>query len=67
LKDLSHQVGPAHSTVSEIVDRLEKQGLLERKTHAAMGIAASKAVRDFLRDTLSRSDHPPAKSVDGPK
>jgi DNA-binding MarR family transcriptional regulator len=45
LKDLSHQVGPAHSTVSEIVDRLEKQGLLEPKTHAAMGIAASKAVR----------------------
>jgi DNA-binding MarR family transcriptional regulator len=56
LKDLSKQVGLAHSTVSGIVDRLEKQGLLERKPDAGDGrisrIAASKAVRDFLRDTL---------------
>lgn len=56
LKDLSRQVGLAHSTVSGIVDRLNKQGLVERKTDAGDGrisrIAASKAVRDYLRDRL---------------
>jgi DNA-binding MarR family transcriptional regulator len=56
LKDLSRQVGLAHSTVSGIVDRLEKQGLVERKTDTGDGrisrIAASKAVREFLRDKL---------------
>ena len=56
LKDLSKQVGLAHSTVSGIVDRLKKQGLVERKTDADDGrisvITASKLVRDFLRDTL---------------
>jgi DNA-binding MarR family transcriptional regulator len=56
LKDLSKQIGLAHSTVSGIVDRLEKQGLLERKTDASDGrislITASKVVRDYLRDTL---------------
>jgi DNA-binding MarR family transcriptional regulator len=56
LKDLSKQVGLAHSTVSGIVDRLETRGLLERKTDAADGrtrrIAASKVVRNYLRDTL---------------
>jgi len=56
LKDLSKQVGLAHSTVSGIVDRLEKRGLLERETDPADGrttrIAACKVVRDYLRDTL---------------
>lgn len=63
LKDLSKQVGLAHSTVSGIVDRLEKQGLVERKPYAGDGrisvITASKVVRDFLRDTLpSLTIHP---------
>jgi DNA-binding MarR family transcriptional regulator len=63
LKDLSKQVGLAHSTVSGVVDRLEKQGLVERKPDAGDGrisrIAASKAVRDFLRATLpSLTIHP---------
>ena len=63
LKDLSKQVGLAHSTVSGIVDRLKKQGLVERKTDAGDGritrIGASKAVRDYLRDTLPRLEiHP---------
>ena len=63
LKELSKQVALAHSTVSGIVDRLEKQGLLERKTDSNDGrislIAASKAVLDFLRDTLpSLTIHP---------
>jgi DNA-binding MarR family transcriptional regulator len=56
LKDLSKQVGLAHSTVSGIVDRLEKQGLVERKPDAGDArvsvITASKAVRAFLRNTL---------------
>lgn len=63
LKDLSRQVGLAHSTVSGIVNRLEKQGLVERKTDTDDGrisrIAASKAVHNFLRDTLPRLEiHP---------
>jgi DNA-binding MarR family transcriptional regulator len=32
LKELSRQVGLAHSTVSGVVDRLEKKGLLVRQT-----------------------------------
>jgi DNA-binding MarR family transcriptional regulator len=32
LKDLSHEVNLAHSTVSGIVDRLEKQELIERRS-----------------------------------
>lgn len=56
LKDLSKQVGLAHSTVSGIVDRLKKQGLVERKTDAVDGrisrIAASKTVRNYLCNTL---------------
>jgi DNA-binding MarR family transcriptional regulator len=68
LKDLSRQVGLAHSTVSGIVDRLKKQGLVERKTDAGDGritrITASKAVRDFLRDTLpSLTIHPLVKAL----
>jgi DNA-binding MarR family transcriptional regulator len=35
LKDLSARVGLAHSTVSSIVDRLERRGLVRRRTSAA--------------------------------
>jgi DNA-binding MarR family transcriptional regulator len=56
LKDLSKQVGLAHSTVSGIVDRLEKRGMVGRQADEQDGrfsrIVASKAVRDFLRDAL---------------
>jgi len=56
LKDLSKQIGLAHSTVSGIVDRLGKQGLLARQADANDGrvsmITASKVVRDYMRDTL---------------
>src|SRR5216683_151670 len=63
LKDLSRQVGLAHSTVSGIVDRLEKQGLLERKPDTRDRrftlIAASPRVRKYVRDTLPQlSVHP---------
>ncbi len=56
LKDLSKQIGLAHSTVSGIVDRLEKRGMVEREANQADGrsnkISASKEVRDYVRDTL---------------
>ncbi len=56
LKELSHEVSLAHSTVSGIVDRLEKQGLVERRTNTADArlsqIHSSAAVKEFLRDKM---------------
>lgn len=56
LKELSRRVGLAHSTVSGIVDRLQKRGLLERRADDDDGriskIVVSQVVRDYLRDTL---------------
>jgi DNA-binding MarR family transcriptional regulator len=56
LKEASRKVGLAHSTVSGIVDRLEKQGLVERQTdkkdHRVNLVVASKMVRDYVRDSL---------------
>jgi DNA-binding MarR family transcriptional regulator len=56
LKDVSREVGLAHSTVSGIVDRLVKQGLVERHTdkrdHRVNRIVVSKVVRDYVRHTL---------------
>jgi DNA-binding MarR family transcriptional regulator len=52
LKQLSQAVSLAHSTVSGIVDRLEKQGLIERQTHPTDRritlLVASPPVREFL-------------------
>ena len=52
LKQLSEAVSLAHSTVSGIVDRLEKQGLIERQTHPTDRritlLVASPPVRKFL-------------------
>jgi DNA-binding MarR family transcriptional regulator len=52
LKQLSAAVSLAHSTVSGIVDRLVKQGLIERRPHPTDGritlLVASKTVRKFL-------------------
>lgn len=63
LKNLSQKVGLSHSTVSGIVDRLEKRGMLTRHTDEKDGrctrIAVTQQVRDFLRDTLpGLSVHP---------
>jgi len=56
VKEASRQVGLAHSTLSGIVDRLERQGLVERqkdkKDHRVNLIVPSKVVRDYVRDTL---------------
>lgn len=53
IKELSRQLSLAHSTVSGIVDRLEKRGLIERRPDPTDGrasrIHASAAVSDFLR------------------
>jgi len=52
LKELTAQVGLAHSTVSGIVDRLEKRGLIERKPNLNdrrhTRIIVSGEVRDFM-------------------
>lgn len=52
LKQLSEAVSLAHSTVSGIVDRLEKQGLIERQTHPTDRritlLVASPPVREFM-------------------
>ena len=56
LKDLSKEMGLAHSTVSGIVDRLEKQGLVKRQTDEAdrrlAKLVVTDQVRKFLRETL---------------
>ncbi|HTZ89083.1 MAG TPA: MarR family transcriptional regulator [Alloacidobacterium sp.] len=53
LKELSRSVCLAHSTVSGIVDRLEKRGFVIRRTskedNRVTQIIASPAVRDFLQ------------------
>lgn len=56
LRDLSRAVSLAHSTVSGIVDRLEKQGLIERRPDPRDGrvscIYPARAVREFVRDRI---------------
>jgi DNA-binding MarR family transcriptional regulator len=63
LKALSAHLGLAHSTVSGIVDRLEKRGLVQRQADKAdqrvTHIAVTPRVRDFVRGTLpGLSIHP---------
>lgn len=52
LKELSRSVSLAHSTVSGIADRLEKQGLVSRQSdeqdRRITRLVPSKAVREFL-------------------
>jgi DNA-binding MarR family transcriptional regulator len=53
LKELARQVGLAHSTVSGIIDRLEKRGLVERQPNLDdrrhTRITASNEVTEFLK------------------
>lgn len=68
LKELSKQLGLAHSTVSGIVDRLEKQGLVERHADEADGrfskLVVSDKVRKFLRETWPALEmHPLAEAL----
>jgi DNA-binding MarR family transcriptional regulator len=56
LKDLSRQLSLAHSTVSGIVDRLEKHGLIERRSDPVDGritrIHPSAEVAAFVTDQV---------------
>jgi MarR family transcriptional regulator, organic hydroperoxide resistance regulator len=56
LKDLSRAVSLAHSTVSGIVDRLEKRGMIERRPNPADGrfscIYPAAVVEEFVRERL---------------
>jgi len=56
LKELSQAISLAHSTVSGIVDRLEKRGMLERRQDAVDGrlsrIYPSSAVAQFVRERI---------------
>lgn len=56
LKQLSKAVSLAHSTVSGIVDRLVKQGLIERQTHSTDRritlLTASEPVRKFMKTRM---------------
>ena len=67
LKDLSAAMSLAHSTVSGIVDRLEKQGLVERRADANDGrislIHATAPVRDFVRERLPELIHGPLSAA----
>ncbi len=58
LKELSRKMGLAHSTVSVVVDRLEKRGMVRRQTDGkdrrVSRILPSPAVQQFLRNTLPR-------------
>ncbi len=56
LKDLSHAVSLAHSTVSGIVDRLEKRGMIERRPDQVdrriSRIFPAAVVSEFVRDQI---------------
>jgi DNA-binding MarR family transcriptional regulator len=62
LKDLSARVGLAHSTVSSIVDRLERKGLVRRQASAAdrrfTCIHPTAAVTTWVK-TAAALHHPP--------
>lgn len=63
LRDLSREVSLSHSTVSGIVDRLEKRGLTARRADPADGrtsrIYPTAAVTKFVREQLPRLSRGP--------
>lgn len=68
LKELCRRVGLAHSTVSGIVDRLERRGMVRRETNAddkrLTQIAVSKMVRDFMSKKAPKiTAHPLADAL----
>ena len=56
LRDLSREISLAHSTVSGIVDRLEKRGIIERRVDQEDGrisrIFPTAAVKQFVRERI---------------
>ncbi len=67
LKDLSRKVSLAHSTVSGIVDRLEKRGLVERRADPEDGrtslMRPTSLVADFVREQIPRLSRGPLESA----
>jgi DNA-binding MarR family transcriptional regulator len=67
LKELSKELGLAHSTVSGIVDRLVKHGLVERQTDQSDGrlskVVVSEQVRRFLREKWPRLEMRPLQEA----
>jgi DNA-binding MarR family transcriptional regulator len=68
LKDLSKSVSLAHSTVSDIVDRLEKRGFVARKSletdKRVTQIYPSPSVREFLQKRApALTLHPLARAL----
>ena len=67
LRDLSREVSLAHSTVSGIVDRLEKRGLIERRADPEDGrtsrIYPAAAVTEFVREQLPRLSRGPLEGA----
>jgi DNA-binding MarR family transcriptional regulator len=67
LRDLSREVSLAHSTVSGIVDRLEKRGLIERRADPqdarTSRIYPTAAVVEFVREQLPRLSRGPLEGA----
>jgi DNA-binding MarR family transcriptional regulator len=63
LRDLSRAVSLAHSTVSGIIDRLEKRGLIERHLDPNDGrvscIYSTAPVRKFVRERIPKLNRGP--------
>jgi DNA-binding MarR family transcriptional regulator len=67
LKELSRQVSLAHSTVSGIVDRLEKRRMIERRADLEDGRASriypTAAVAEFVREQIPRLSRGPLEDA----
>jgi DNA-binding MarR family transcriptional regulator len=67
LKDLSREVSLAHSTVSGIVDRLSKRGMIERRTDSSDGrvscIYPAAIVAEFVRERIPLLSRGPLQSA----
>jgi DNA-binding MarR family transcriptional regulator len=67
LKDLSREVSLAHSTVSGIVDRLEKRGMVERRPDAVDGrlarIHPTAEVAEFISARIPALSRGPLESA----
>jgi len=67
LKDLSKQVNLAHSTVSGIIDRLTKRGMIERRSDPTDGRIArvypTRKVQEFISNLLPTLAHGPLEKA----
>jgi DNA-binding MarR family transcriptional regulator len=67
LKELSREVSLAHSTVSGIVDRLERRGMIQRRPDPADGrtsrIYPSAPVAEFVRERIPQLSRGPLEAA----